>query len=173
MVLRGREATGQVRPAARFAGVAGVGRVASAPAAALAAGSAGSIGQVLEARFSRVVPGLESRPAPAAGRSGRLLQAATSPYTARFLIVSARIEARKFMARVTVEDCLEVVDNRFELVVMASKRARQLAKGAQSALEGAESEDKPTVLALRGSTMSPASPTRLSRPFSPWKKRAR
>ncbi|MCB1553406.1 MAG: DNA-directed RNA polymerase subunit omega [Xanthomonadales bacterium] len=53
------------------------------------------------------------------------------------------------MARVTVEDCLEVVDNRFELVVMASKRARQLAKGAQSALEGAESEDKPTVLALR------------------------
>lgn len=53
------------------------------------------------------------------------------------------------MARVTVEDCLEVVDNRFELVVMASKRARQLAKGAQSALQGEEGEDKPTVLALR------------------------
>jgi len=53
------------------------------------------------------------------------------------------------MARVTVEDCLEVVGNRFELVVMASKRARQLAKGATSALDGAEHSDKPTVLALR------------------------
>ena len=53
------------------------------------------------------------------------------------------------MARVTVEDCLEVVGNRFELVVMASKRARQLAKGVPSVLDGAESSDKPTVLALR------------------------
>lgn len=53
------------------------------------------------------------------------------------------------MARVTVEDCLEVVDNRFELVVMASRRARQLAKGAVSTLEGEEQDDKPTVLALR------------------------
>ena len=53
------------------------------------------------------------------------------------------------MARVTVEDCLEVVDNRFELVVMASRRARQLAKGAPSTLEGDEQEDKPTVQALR------------------------
>ena len=34
------------------------------------------------------------------------------------------------MARITVEDCLEVVDNRFELVLMATKRARQLANGA-------------------------------------------
>lgn len=53
------------------------------------------------------------------------------------------------MARVTVEDCLAVVNNRFELVVMASKRARQLARGAQTALEGDAGEDKPTVLALR------------------------
>ena len=53
------------------------------------------------------------------------------------------------MARVTVEDCLEVVDNRFELVVMASKRARQLAKGVPSVLEGVDHDDKPTVLALR------------------------
>jgi DNA-directed RNA polymerase subunit omega len=52
------------------------------------------------------------------------------------------------MARVTVEDCLEVVDNRFELVMMASKRARQLANGATPALQS-EGEDKPTVLALR------------------------
>ena len=53
------------------------------------------------------------------------------------------------MARVTVEDCLEVVGNRFELVVMASKRARQLAKGVNSVLEGVDPSDKPTVLALR------------------------
>ena len=53
------------------------------------------------------------------------------------------------MARITVEDCLKVVDNRFELVVMASKRARQLAKGAQPMLDTEEGEDKPTVLALR------------------------
>lgn len=53
------------------------------------------------------------------------------------------------MARITVEDCLEVVDNRFELVLMASRRARQLAKGADTALDNAEHGDKPTVLALR------------------------
>ena len=51
------------------------------------------------------------------------------------------------MARVTVEDCLENVDNRFELVLVASKRARQLAMGAQPLLE--EENDKPTVIALR------------------------
>jgi DNA-directed RNA polymerase omega subunit len=38
------------------------------------------------------------------------------------------------MARITVEDCLEVVDNRFELVLMATKRARQLEKGAEPAV---------------------------------------
>lgn len=53
------------------------------------------------------------------------------------------------MARITVEDCLHVVDNRFELVLMASKRARQLAKGVPSLIENAEHDDKPTVLALR------------------------
>ena len=52
------------------------------------------------------------------------------------------------MARITVEDCLEVVDNRFELVMMASKRARQLAAGVDAQLEN-EANDKPTVLALR------------------------
>jgi len=51
------------------------------------------------------------------------------------------------MARVTVEDCLEHVDNRFELVLVASKRARQLANGAESKLPW--EKDKPTVLALR------------------------
>ena len=51
------------------------------------------------------------------------------------------------MARITVEDCLEVVDNRFELVLMATKRARQLAKGAEPAVN--PENDKPSVLALR------------------------
>lgn len=53
------------------------------------------------------------------------------------------------MARITVEDCLEVVDNRFELVMMAAKRARQLANGVESKLDNSEANDKPTVLALR------------------------
>lgn len=52
------------------------------------------------------------------------------------------------MARVTVEDCLENVDNRFELVMVSSKRARQLATGGKEALVPLEN-DKPTVLALR------------------------
>ena len=51
------------------------------------------------------------------------------------------------MARVTVEDCLEHVDNRFELVLEASKRARQLARGAQPVVEW--DNDKCTVVALR------------------------
>lgn len=51
------------------------------------------------------------------------------------------------MARITVEDCLEVVDNRFELVLMATKRARQLANGADATID--TGNDKPTVLALR------------------------
>ncbi len=53
------------------------------------------------------------------------------------------------MARITVEDCLEVVDNRFELVMMAAKRARQLANGVEPQLDNSEHADKPTVLALR------------------------
>ena len=52
------------------------------------------------------------------------------------------------MARVTVEDCLENVANRFELVMVASKRARQLATGGKDPLVQEES-DKPTVIALR------------------------
>jgi DNA-directed RNA polymerase subunit omega len=52
------------------------------------------------------------------------------------------------MARVTVEDCLENVDNRFELVMVATKRARQIATGGKDPLV-AEESDKPTVIALR------------------------
>jgi DNA-directed RNA polymerase subunit omega len=51
------------------------------------------------------------------------------------------------MARITVEDCLNVVDNRFELVLMATRRARQLENGVEPTVE--PENDKPTVLALR------------------------
>ena len=52
------------------------------------------------------------------------------------------------MARVTVEDCLENVDNRFELVMLASRRARQLSVQGKEPMVELEN-DKPTVLALR------------------------
>ena len=51
------------------------------------------------------------------------------------------------MARITVEDCLKVVDNRFELVLMATRRARQLENGVEATIN--PENDKPTVLALR------------------------
>ena len=51
------------------------------------------------------------------------------------------------MARITVEDCLDNVDNRFQLVLIATKRARQISAG--SAILVDEENDKPTVLALR------------------------
>ncbi len=51
------------------------------------------------------------------------------------------------MARITVEDCLKYVDNRFDLVLLASKRARQIAMGAAPLVPA--NDDKPTVIALR------------------------
>ena len=51
------------------------------------------------------------------------------------------------MARITVEDCLENVENRFQLVLVAAKRTRQLAFGADPLVP--EDRDKPTVIALR------------------------
>lgn len=51
------------------------------------------------------------------------------------------------MARITVEDCIEKVGNRFELVLLATKRARQITRGATPLVE--VENDKPTVLALR------------------------
>lgn len=50
------------------------------------------------------------------------------------------------MARVTVEDCLEKINNRFALVILAAERARQLAKGAAALVE---CDNKPAVTALR------------------------
>ncbi|MCG8315018.1 MAG: DNA-directed RNA polymerase subunit omega [Pseudomonadales bacterium] len=52
------------------------------------------------------------------------------------------------MARVTVEDCLDKVENRFQLVLVASKRARQIATGGKDPFVEWEN-DKPTVVALR------------------------
>tara|TARA_B110000495_G_C22921032_1_gene538079 strand:- start:274 stop:609 length:336 start_codon:yes stop_codon:yes gene_type:complete len=52
------------------------------------------------------------------------------------------------MARITVEDCLDNVGNRFDLVMLATKRARQLATGGKEPLVKADS-DKATVIALR------------------------
>lgn len=51
------------------------------------------------------------------------------------------------MARITVEDCLDNVDNRFQLVLVATKRARQISDGAEPLVE--VDNDKPTVVALR------------------------
>lgn len=52
------------------------------------------------------------------------------------------------MARITVEDCLDHVDNRFELVMVATRRARQMRRFGVEPLVP-EENDKPTVLALR------------------------
>ena len=51
------------------------------------------------------------------------------------------------MARVTVEDCIKIVESRFELILLASERARTLSKGAQPLLE--RDRDKNPVVALR------------------------
>ncbi len=51
------------------------------------------------------------------------------------------------MARITIEDCLAHIPNRFELTLAATYRARQLANGADYLVE--EGKDKPTVVALR------------------------
>lgn len=51
------------------------------------------------------------------------------------------------MARITIEDCLEKIPNRFQLVLVATKRSRQIERGARPLVE--EENDKPTVLALR------------------------
>jgi len=51
------------------------------------------------------------------------------------------------MARITVEDCLKQIPNRFEMALAATFRARQIANGSQPMMEA--NRDKPTVLALR------------------------
>lgn len=51
------------------------------------------------------------------------------------------------MARITIDDCLTRIPNRFELTLVAAYRARQLTNGASYLVE--ENKDKPTVIALR------------------------
>ena len=51
------------------------------------------------------------------------------------------------MARITVEDCLDNIENIFEMVLVAAKRARRVAHGAETLVE--LENDKPTVIALR------------------------
>ena len=51
------------------------------------------------------------------------------------------------MARITVDDCLKIIPNRFEMSLAATYRARQLANGTQPMLDS--NRDKPTVIALR------------------------
>ncbi|MCB5191038.1 DNA-directed RNA polymerase subunit omega [Methylobacillus arboreus] len=53
------------------------------------------------------------------------------------------------MARITVDDCLEKIPNRFQLTLVAAYRARQLANGSEPLVNTHGHKDKPTVLALR------------------------
>ena len=53
------------------------------------------------------------------------------------------------MARMTVDDCLEKIPNRFQLTLVAAFRARQLANGSEPLVTPYGQKDKPTVLALR------------------------
>jgi len=66
------------------------------------------------------------------------------------------------MARVTVEDCLQNVDNLFSLVIMASQRARRLANGAEATVP--LENDKPTVVALREIAAGTVTPEMLAEP---------
>jgi DNA-directed RNA polymerase subunit omega len=61
--------------------------------------------------------------------------------------LNRRILTRElFMSRITVEDCLQKVSNRFDLVMLASKRARQLFKGAKPLIDA---DNREVVVALR------------------------
>jgi DNA-directed RNA polymerase subunit omega len=64
----------------------------------------------------------------------------------KFVSITASILKEWLMSRITVEDCLQKVNNRFELVMLASKRARQLFKGAKPLID---SDNREVVVALR------------------------
>ncbi|PWD85273.1 DNA-directed RNA polymerase subunit omega [Ignatzschineria cameli] len=65
------------------------------------------------------------------------------------------------MARVTVQDCLEKVDNRFQLVTVAAKRARQLERGAEPTVSRSRAS-KSTVIALREIAKGEISPAEIT-----------
>ena len=64
------------------------------------------------------------------------------------------------MARITVEDCIDKIGNRFELVLLATKRARQITRGSTPLVE--VDNDKPTVIALREIAAGKIDPTALN-----------
>lgn len=66
------------------------------------------------------------------------------------------------MARVTVEDCLQNVDNLFNLVLLAAQRARRIANGAEPTVPW--ENDKPTVVALREIAAGNITPEMLREP---------
>jgi DNA-directed RNA polymerase subunit omega len=92
----------------------------------------------------------------------RLAAAARSVYAHLFLRNSSAKE-RVFMARVTVEDCVDKVENRFELVLLASHRARMLANGSNPLV--ARDRDKNPVVALREIAEERLSPGDLKEEF--------
>jgi DNA-directed RNA polymerase subunit omega len=63
-----------------------------------------------------------------------------------------------FVARITVEDCLDKIPNRFELVVLASKRAKQLFRGAKPLLETENLEIVTALREIAAGKVRPASP---------------
>lgn len=69
------------------------------------------------------------------------------------------------MARITVEDCLEHVSNRFQLTLVAARRARQIAMGATPKIN--DDKDKPTVIALREVAAGKVGLEVLDEPVSP------
>lgn len=69
------------------------------------------------------------------------------------------------MARVTVEDCLQNVDNLFNLVLLAAQRARRIANGAEPTVPW--ENDKPTVVALREIAAGTITPEMLREPEPP------
>jgi DNA-directed RNA polymerase subunit omega len=78
-------------------------------------------------------------------RRGIIDRIAPPPYPLRFPLFL--LQAERYMARVTVEDCVDKIPNRFDLVLMAAQRARQISGGAELTID--RDRDKNPVVALR------------------------
>src|SRR5258705_1013769 len=95
---------------------------------------------------SRRVPGQSAIRREADARAGAVFFRRRFGYISATAGATSRRTGGCRMARITVEDCLENVDNRFQLVLLAAKRAKQLLKGSRPLLD---SENKEVVTALR------------------------
>src|SRR5271154_5913805 len=84
---------------------------------------------------------------------GRTPAAITTP---QYQTPSAPLTERQSMARVTVEDCIDKVDNRFDLVLLAAHRARMISSGSQLTID--RDNDKNPVVSLREIADSAISP---------------